>query len=345
MFMKLENLLKGLKFGVKQKVGAMSVLPLIGEDVTNRFASFEDVKFQGTTNYGTMIFRNESEKPFIVPTGFSVITKQLAQDHALTFATMLKPNNTQSIYNACCIQQTQGGYIDGNNLKEDFSILPLFVRKKHFETYIKPNQRGNKEGLTFAQDDFARLWGIISEFQKDLIDRNEGNIVLFFNKFVDQLNKFNAEFEVVNGQRGAIIMLNDKVVGIEIAPTQAYWQTIWNGLIRDCYGAEVIRRTMLNLVEEFKASQETALDLDNCMSIEAIEEELARYNKDCVKEASSLVNEILQNETESLSSNDTLVENNSFEDFNYTLFKVKGSSTYGEAYFNDEDVVYASILA
>jgi len=343
--MKFKNLLEGLKFGVKQQSGIMSVIPLLGDDVTDKLASFEDIKFRGTSDYGTMVFHNNSDKPFIIPTGYSIITKQLAQDHALTFASLLRPQMTQSYNNACCIQQTQGGYIDGNSLKEEFSILPLFVRKQHFHEYIKPNQKGNNEYLSFNRDDFSRLWPIISEFQSKLIQRSEGNIVLFFNKFVDQLNKFNAEFEVVPGQRGAIILLNDKIVGIEVAPTQEYWKTVWNSLIRDCYGAEVVRRTMLNLVKEFEKSQETELNLDDCLTIDDIEKALERHNEDAVEKAEDLVEEILKNEIETLSDNDPLVRQNSYEDFHYTLLKVKGQPIYGEVYTEDDAVVYASILA
>ena len=343
--MKLKNLLEGLEFGVRQQAGIMSVIPLLGADVTDKLATFEDIRFKGTTSYGTMVFRNNSDKPFIIPTGYSIITKQLAQDHALTFASMLKPQSTQSYYNACCIQQTQGGYIDGDSLKEEFSILPLYVRKQHFQEYIKPQQRGDKQYLSFAKDDFSRLWPIISDFQSKLIQRSEGNIVLFFNKFVDQLNKFNAEFEVVHGQRGAIILLNDKIVGIEVAPTQEYWKTVWNSLIRDCYGAEVIRRTTLNLVEEFEKSQDSELNLDECLTIEDIEKELKRHNKEAVERAEELVKGLLKNNIETLSFNHELVSQNSYGDFKYFLFKAKGEAIYGEVYTDKDDIIYASILA
>ena len=132
--------LSQFKIGRKQQAGVMSVYPLLADDVATPLADFEDVKFIGTSDYGTMVFENKSELPFIIPTGYSVITKQLAQDHALPFASLLAPNTVRSIDEACCIQQTQGGYIDGSKVKE-FSILPLYIRKKHFEEFCNRKRK------------------------------------------------------------------------------------------------------------------------------------------------------------------------------------------------------------
>ncbi len=41
-------------------------------------------------------------------------------------------------------------------------------------------------------------------------------------------------------QVGAIILIDDRVVGIERAPSHAYWQSIWPSLIRECYGSLAI---------------------------------------------------------------------------------------------------------
>ncbi|WP_206737676.1 hypothetical protein, partial [Klebsiella pneumoniae] len=100
-----------------------------------------------------------------IPTGYSIITKQLAQDHALPFASLLEPNSRKEIEVACCIQKTQCGFIDGKRLKEEFSILPLYIRKQHFKKTIFPNGK-----IPVAiDDDFSRLWEHISNFQRNLI--------------------------------------------------------------------------------------------------------------------------------------------------------------------------------
>jgi hypothetical protein len=55
------------------------------------------------------------------------------------------------------------------------------------------------------------------------------------------LDEFVAEFECVPRQIGAIILVDDQVVGVERAPSHAYWQSVWPCLIRECYGSLAIR--------------------------------------------------------------------------------------------------------
>lgn len=332
--------LSEFQVGRKQQAGVMSVYPLFAEDVKTPLAKFEDIKFHGTSGYGTMVFTNQSEHPFILPTGYAIITKQLAQDHALPFASLLAPESKRHIHEACCIQQTQGGYIDGSKVKS-FFILPLYIRKKHFEQTVFP--RG-KNPLWKSPIDFARLWKHISDFQSKLVKRNEGNLVLFFNKFMEQLTQFNAEFEVLDGQRGAVVLLNDKIVGIEVAPTHEYWKTVWNSLIRDCYGSEVIRLTMQNLIEEFQASQELAVDFSGCDSIEAIESAIEKHYQKGIQDLKERLEDIGRLETIEVDGSKDVIRNNSFGNIAYHIVKAKDADIYGEVYCDKDSMIYCSLL-
>lgn len=340
--MNLNHLLKDFTLGEKQESGVMSVVPLLSKegDATDKMASFSDLEFVGTNGYGNMVFNNHSDKPFIIPTGYSVITKQLAQDHGATFAHLLKPNEHRDIGITCCIEQTQGGYIDGKGV-QDFYLLPLYVRKKHFERYGRGLERAE---LNTYRLDFSRLWPIISEFQNQLVQKSEAHLVYFFNKFVDQLNQFNAEFEVVKGQRGAIILINNRIVGIEIAPTEAYWKVVWKRLIRDCYGSEVVRLTTLNLVKEFEEASKRELNLQNCTSIEDIEAALESYKDSYQEEISRNIGGFLEKEFSFLPASHDLVRSNSHNSLVYHVGKAKGQDSYAELYTEGEKVVYASIL-
>lgn len=336
--------LSPFRIGQKQEAGIMSVYPLLAEDVSTPLAGFEDIRFLGTISYGLMNFKNTSEHPFIIPTGYSILTKQLAQDHALPFASLIKGNSTRVMNEACCIQETQGGYIDGSKVKE-FSILPLFIRKEHLKHHIV-SPKNNDEMKLKVQDihSFSRLWTIISNFQSKLVQRGEGNLILFFNKFVDQLAKFNAEFETVEGQRGAIIMLNDKIVGIEVAPTQDYWNTVWNSLIRDCYGSEVIRLTLQNLVEEFETSKQLELNLENCQSIKEIKEAMDTYYDKDKERLTSKLSDLEKVETLEVNRTHSLIKNNSSGDIHYHLIKANDMDIYGEVYCDKDQMIYASVL-
>lgn len=329
------------KLGRKQQVGVMSVYPLLAGDVDTKIAEFEDVKFKGTSNYGTMTFNNKSEFPFIVPSGYVILTKQKAQDHCIPFASLIKPTSTRRVEQACCVQQTQAGLIDGSKIA-DFDILPFFIRKKHLEEIIN-NKNENNDLITLEYLSYDRLWDHISNFQKDLVKKQEGNLIYFFDKFMDTLTQFNAEFEVIDGQRGALIMLNDKIVGIEIAPTHAYWKSVWNNLIRDCYGSEVIRRTKFNLIKEFEASQKLDFDVSQCKSIEEIKDALNLYYSKDSEHTSELLLDFSNKEFLDVKEND-VIDDNSFSNISYHIVKAKNENVYGELYQDEGNMIYCSLL-
>ncbi len=334
--MKMENILNGLSFGTTQKVGVMSVIPLIGEDVKTPMGDLNDIQFDGTQTYGTMVFTNKSEKPVILPNGLSAISNELAQDHGNPFAYLLKPNRKEFLDFTCCIQQHQGGYLSSQAIKS-YNILPLFVRKKHFQKHLIQDNRT-------PYLDFGSLWSIITEFQGKLIGKSEAHLVYFFTKFVDQLNRFNAEFESVPNQRGAIIMLNDKVLGIEITPTNAYWKTVWQQLIRDCYGSEVIRLTFLNLIKEFETNNELDLDLSNCSSIEEIENTIRNLEEKQKSSTKDKVDNILSKEFITIDKFEHIVQKNDFDNIKYSILKTEDKQAFGELYNKGEETLYCSLL-
>jgi len=328
------------KIGKKQQTGIMSVYPLLANDVDTELATFEDVKFNGTSTYGTMVFENKGDKPFIIPTGYTIMTPQKAQDHALPFASLLDIKSIRGISTACCVESTQCGEIDGSKVT-GFNLLPLYIRKKHFQSILKQN-KDHSIGTEPQDLSFTRLWDHISSFQKDLLKKQDSHLIYFFDNYMDKLLHFNAEFECVENQRGAIILLNDKVIGIEIAPTQAYWKIIWNSLIRDCYGSEVLRQTMLNLVGEFK--KQNLIDLSTCKTIEQITNTIDQFFVTEATHANDILKEVSNNQYVEVSRENCIVTENSLGDITYHLFKQDGYDTYGELYQDGNKMIYCSLL-
>lgn len=338
--MEIANLLKEFDFGKVQKSGIMSVIPLIGKDATESIATFKDISFIGTTNYGSMSFSNNSKNPFIVPSGYSVITKQHAQDHGLPTSVIIDANcSRQEVDNACCIEQTQPGFIHGPLSGDVFNILPYSIRKKYYNSLLEIGSSLEKR-MPLDLKDFTRLWEIIREFQNKLVKENEAHLVYFFNKYIEELSKFNALFEPVEGQRGAIILINGEIIGIEIVPTADYWNVIWNPLIRDCYGSEVIRTLKGNIVKDFNEYKENELILDECKSIDEIRQKLENYNLSILKTVESKLDKVFLNKeikehSTSFSYSSTI---------KYKCFKSIDENFYGEIYLEDETFLYASIL-
>ncbi|WP_336770404.1 ARPP-1 family domain-containing protein [Bacillus bombysepticus] len=335
------NKLQGLQYGTPQTVGIMTVIPLIGEDVSTPLGSIEDIQFVGTSNYGTMEFTNSSKLPVIIPNGYTVLTKQSAQDHSLPFAVVSKPGFNRYT-NACCVEQTQPGMIDGEKVK-GFNLLPLSIRKEHFKQYIY-GQKVNSYGVRSIE--FSRLWDVISSFQSKLVGKHEAHLVYFFTKFVDELNRFNAEFEVVEKQRGAIIMLLDHVVGIEVLPSHKDWQAVWHKLIRDSYGSEIVRLTQLNLVKTFESKQQNTMDLSMCNSLEQIEAKLLEKEKQKIETASSQVSKIFNNKQLKHSHYETLkMEKEPIQGIQYSLTSCDDASYFFEEYHTNTEILYLSVLS
>ena len=89
-----------------------------------------------------------------------------------------------------------------------------------------------------AQTDFKKLWEDIARFNSSLgIRQPSAHLEYFFDNFSKELNDFVAQFEPVKDQIGAIVLLDGNIVGIERTPNYTYWLTVWEPLIRGCYGA------------------------------------------------------------------------------------------------------------
>jgi len=88
---------------------------------------------------------------------------------------------------------------------------------------------------------YNALWNHISEFRATYGDRGVGNLVEFLERFGKELDEFVAQFEIVPHQVGALVLVAGKVVGIERAPSVAFWDKVWSPLIRVCYGSLALR--------------------------------------------------------------------------------------------------------
>jgi len=223
----MEDILFGVGHGRSQSVGNMEVIPLVDE------GGVQDDSFDppsgisvGTSDYGTVDLRHPGENPTIIPTGAGWVVKQAAQDHALGSGGFVDGNSSKRIDTAMCIQQSQGGLISHGD--HDMLILPAQLRASALAMR--------------KQKQYNKLWGAIGEFIHGYgLSHGSSNLVLFLNNYSKQLDEFVAEFELVPNQIGAVILVNGKLVGVEMAPTVEFWKALWNPLVRVCYGSFAIR--------------------------------------------------------------------------------------------------------
>ena len=220
MKMKIEEILSGLEFGRRQTVGYMEIIPLLGEDIT----TFAPPSFRiGTSDYGKVGVENlDKDRPTIVPQGTGWVVKQKAQDHAVPSARIIEPGTGVEIGNAMCIQQSQGGLISGD--EHPMLIMPTSLRQK---------------ALVLRNDtEYNRLWNDIDALNRSMgVQTGSGNLVYLVQQFEKELNEFVAEFEIVPRQRGAVILIAGRLMGVELAPSHEFWCKIWEPLIRVSYGS------------------------------------------------------------------------------------------------------------
>lgn len=223
----IEDILRGTSTGRMQSVGQMQVIPIIGED-DDTFAPPE-VEVN-TSNYGTVNLLNDNDRPTIVPPGAGWVVDHAAQDHAIGGGSFLKAKERKTINTAMCIQQSQPGYIRA--AKHPMVVLPVALRTSALRHRKKV--------------DYSKLWDDISRFNRSLGARQGGHLEFFLTHFKKELDEFVAEFELVPNQVGAIVLVGGHLAGVERAPSSAFWEVVWEPLIRVCYGSLAIYHSRQN---------------------------------------------------------------------------------------------------
>lgn len=215
----VDEILCGTELGWAQSVGAMQVVPLLGEDLLDFAPPRVEVR---TSAYGTVHLRNGGDRPTIVPTAAGWVIARAAQDHALGGAALVKAGEERVIETAMCIQQTQPGLIEW--AQHDLLILPAALRAP---ALAKRKDIGH-----------SRLWADIERFNQNAGAAGYGgHLARYLERYERELSRFVAEFELVPGQVGALILVNGELCGIERTPSADYWKVVWNPLIRVCYGS------------------------------------------------------------------------------------------------------------
>lgn len=213
------------RFGIPQQSGALTVLPIFGSDIQDRFVSpLSGLKLSQVRGYGNMELSNPSASGIaIAPLHMGYIQDQ-AQNHALCRSAFIAAGQKLMFEDACCVQASQGGYLEGR--EQWFFILPLQLRSKALAL------RG--------QAGYSKLWDEISQLNQQLGLPNRGHLEEILSKKRAFLTQYQSRLELLPQQTGAIFFIKDKLAGVEIAPSVAYFQELWMALICFCYGVAAI---------------------------------------------------------------------------------------------------------
>ena len=274
--------LRGCRAGRMQSVGLMQVVPLILTD-----PGVEDDRFQipteafvGTADYGTIMVENRSDKPIIIPAHAAYMTKQHTQDHAMMGAGLVAKRSRHDFRNAVCIESSQPNTIQLGQHR--LAILPLGLRE------VATNKRQDT-----GHEGYSRMWSSIGTYNSSVGIPDNGHMRRFYESFAEQLDSFVAQFELVHDQVGAIILLDGVVVGLERAPSRAWWSAVWEPLIRSCYGAQAVSLAKKNEMTVGRVPAPRIPLFDEGTSLEDLESLLAVVEDQEQERAKSLVRDMV----------------------------------------------------
>lgn len=286
------NFTDELQLGDVQSADEMTVVPIVGSNLAE-IASPQNLEFERTHGYGTMVFRNKDpEKPAVVPAHLQVRGRG-AQDHAMSGAGFIKAQKVKSFSDACCIESSQGGMLSASG--NELDILPAELRKAFLDKTFR------------ARHEFGKLWDRIRDWLRSMpgIRSGQAHMRYFYDhpEYKKALEDFAAEFEPVPGQIGALIMFNGVPVGIEIMPTAEHWAHYWKLLIRGCYGAELVR---LKKSGQLRESTLVLPDIPNDADEAKVKEIMSDFVHNLKTSLIPLLEEIKVKSQSTLSSEDEL---------------------------------------
>lgn len=318
----ISEILKGYKVDRDniQSVGNMTVIPIVGDIEFTNVADVNEVKLSRDPEYNKLEFRNSSGKVGIAMQGWALIdNKQHAQDRTLPYAHLIRAANAK-VLPANCIQHTQPGHFDVSKVDHDsFMVLP-------------PSLRGVAlKNSSYKDSQVGALWDNLRTWIKG-IDCDSNGLTSFFTQFEDRLDQFVAQFEPVEKQLGAIVLINGQVLAIDIVPKYESWKYLWRAFIRDSYGAEAVRQAK----NEGAVNINPTIDFAEVTTLEDLANSYSSMKSGFYDQLQGLIGSVL-----SLSVTYSKLE----EIGELTLVKIEGQEYVGQGVVHGADhFVYLSLV-
>jgi hypothetical protein len=231
--------LAGFRLGAPQRVDDLTMVPVFGPAYPGVLSPRDGVKLVRVDGYGTVVLRNPgSDGVAIVPLHVGYV-QDGAQNHALCRSALLAPGQEVRFEDACCVQESTGGYLTERD--QWFFTLPLELRARALEL------RG--------QGTYSKLWPTIHAFNRGHGLRSRGHLELMLAGKRGFLTQYRSRLELAPGQLGALFIMADRVVGLEVAPNPAYFADVWPALVCFTYGPAAMRsRPEVVAAEPYEAS-------------------------------------------------------------------------------------------
>jgi len=312
----LARLLKGRKVGQPLRYGHLGMIPLFDSECGAGHYALPETALSLTkvTTYGQMILNNAGDRPAIVPLNLGYF--QLgAQNHAMCTSWILSPGEQREFKDACCIQESQGGYIKESD--DRFIVLPHSLRKMALEL------KGKEE--------YGKLWKSISTFNTQVGLKERGHLDELKQAYQPELLQTVYHLEPQPQQTGAIFLLNGEVAGIELAPDAAFWAELHTPLVMYCYAPLRLMEAHANRAPKNGES----LDVNDLTSLEALKGRYEALQQRRLRNAETTLTDLGEVDFKSQKEQ----ENKSDR-----LFTVRAGAFAGQMVMKGNQVAYASLF-
>ncbi|WP_433206908.1 ARPP-1 family domain-containing protein [Dactylosporangium sp. CS-047395] len=218
----------GYRLGTPQKAGALTMVPVFGPSYPGIVAPRRGLKLGRVVTYGQVELANPAASGVaIVPLHVGYI-QDAAQNHALCRSAFIAAGQTLRFDDACCVQESQGGYLAGRD-DQWFFVLPVELRAAALR------MRG--------QSRYSKLWNDIATFNRGHGLPARGHLEQVLTRQRAGLTQYRSRLELVDEQLGALFFVGDRLAGVEIAPDPEYFEDVWAALVCFAYGPAAWFRT------------------------------------------------------------------------------------------------------
>ena len=306
--------LSAYRFGIPQKSGVMTIVPIFGTNLDNKHKfspPLSGLKLTQVRCYGNMFITNHSLCSSIAPLHLGYIQDK-AQNHALCRSAFIAEGQKLMFEDACCVQSGQGGFLEER--EQWFFILPLLLRE---EALKLQGQKG-----------YSKLWNAISKLNQRFGLQNRGHLEQIISRKRAFLTQYQSRFELLPGQTGALFILGDKLAGIEITPNTTYFQEVWMSLVCFCYGVAAMHLETNEIPQQITPFSAT---------------NLAELRQQLVESRQQIYAEVQSNLANTPLEKFEVTKEEKFLDLQ--LKTVEGTNFAGEFVEEQGNLVYASVFA
>jgi hypothetical protein len=212
--------LAGHRLGTPQQAGALTMVPISGPAYPGIVAPRSGLKLTRVAGYGRVELRNGADRGVaIVPLHIGYVQDQ-AQNHALCRSAFLAAGQSLMFEDACCVQESQGGFLAERD--QWFFVLPVELRARALQL----------RGVS----GYAKLWEDIADLNRRYGLPRRGHLEQILSRRRAVLTQFQSRLELQPGQLGALFFVAGRFAGLELAPDPLYFAEVWTALTAFAYG-------------------------------------------------------------------------------------------------------------